>query len=45
VLREMLAISDHDLAALYAEGVLLSGGAADDAKVAAGNVVIEPHQG
>jgi CoA:oxalate CoA-transferase len=45
VLREMLALPDDQMAALYAEGVLLRGGTADEAKVAAGNVVIEPHQG
>lgn len=45
VLREMLSLPDNELAELYAEGVLLRGGAADEAKVSAGNVVIEPHQG
>ncbi len=45
VLREMLALPDNQIAALYAEGVLLRGAAADEAKVAAGNVVIERQQG
>jgi crotonobetainyl-CoA:carnitine CoA-transferase CaiB-like acyl-CoA transferase len=44
VLREMLAISDDELAALHDEGVLLRGGPADETKVAAGNVVIESHR-
>jgi len=44
VLREMLAISDDELAALHDEGVLLRGGPADETKVAAGNVMIEPHR-
>jgi hypothetical protein len=41
----MLALPDNELATLYAEGVLLRGAAADEAKVEAGNMVIEPHQG
>ena len=45
VLREMLSLPDHELAALYAEGVLMRGQTADEAKVTAGNLVIEPHQG
>jgi len=32
-LREMLALPDNELAALYAESVLLRGGPADEAKV------------
>ena len=33
VLREMLALPDNELAALYAESVLLRGGPTDEAKV------------
>jgi hypothetical protein len=35
VLREMLELPDNELAALYAESVLLRGGPTDEAKVAA----------
>lgn len=45
VMREMLGLSDAEIAALHAESVLLRGGATDYEKVAAGNVITESHQG
>lgn len=45
VMREMLGLTDAEIAALYAEGVLLRAGHADKDKGAAANVVVQPHQG
>lgn len=43
VMREMLELSDSEIASLYDEGVLLRGGFSDKEKAAAANVVIEHH--